>query len=116
MQQENWDGFEGIETAERILGAALNCEATEVHISSDGDGATVFFGSKDRIEFFRHIPDRCRDALLHYLRDLTGVDQWCLPPVTGFGVLGMNDTTRSLELQIIKGSHGLDFVIKIGEA
>lgn len=115
MGESNWDGLEGIEATERILSAAINSGAREVHLSSDGEGGTVFFVSPERIEFFRHIPIRCRDALRCYLRDITAIDQWREAPASGFGVFSRGDETYSLEVQVIKGSYDEDLIIKIGE-
>ena len=59
----DWEHLEGVEVTERIIRAALSSGAREVHLSTTDQGATVFFLSPERIEFFTHLSLGCRERV-----------------------------------------------------
>jgi len=110
---DEWRDLEGVEATERILHAALSAGAHEIHLSADGDGATLFFVSPENIEFFAHVACCCRDRIRNYLRTLAAIDSWKPAPVVGFGVFRHGGVDCQLEVAFLKGSSDQDVIIKI---
>lgn len=108
-----WDNLEGGDAAERIIRAAISAEASEIHCTSDAEGATLFFISPERIEFFDHIPPGCCEMVHQYLRSMAAIDNWVPPPARGVGVFVWDGDTYSLEINLLKGGHGEDIKVTI---
>jgi len=110
---DDWDRLEGIAAAERILHAAVTGGAREIHVTADEDGATVFFVSPDQIEFFAHVPCRCRDGVQGYLRTLAAIDSWKPAPASGFGVWSYDGLECQVEVRLVKGKAADDVIVKV---
>lgn len=110
---EEWDNLEGVDAAERVLRAALSARAEEVHVSCDSGGASVYLSGQELIEFLVYLSPDCRDKMLRYLRDRSGIDQWKPAPVKGLAVFDRFGKSYQLEVRFLPGSHGGDVFIRI---
>lgn len=108
-----WDGMEGVDAAERVIRSALQSAASEVHISGDSDGATVYFISPERMEFFTHLPPDCRDGVFRYLRGFACVDDWEEPPVSGVGTFAHDGGDCQIDVRFLCGDAGQDVILRI---
>lgn len=113
IMEKDWNSLDGIEAAERMLAAAISSAANQIHLTSDAEGATIFFISPERIEFFTYIPACCRDRLYNYLRHVAGIDSYASLPCTGYGLFAQGEETRTLEIQVLKGIVEIDLLVKI---
>ena len=112
---QDWNNLEGVQATERIVRAAVSNGASEVHISSDTDGATVLFMSAHNMEFFAQLPAECKDRVLAYLRVLGSIDAWESTPVSGVGTFAGEDHECQLEIRLLKSDHGENAVIRISK-
>lgn len=110
---QDWSHLEGVEAAERVLAAAISSRAGQIHLTSDVNGATIFFISPERIEFFTYIPACCRDRLYQYLRHIAGIEPYAQLPCVGYGLFSQGEETHALEIQVLKGIVELDVLVKI---
>ncbi|MCX7935851.1 MAG: hypothetical protein N3A66_11415 [Planctomycetota bacterium] len=108
-----WGQMGGAEAADRGLAAAIACQAREVNISCDGEGAAIFFLSPQGIEFFDHIPRRCCEAVRDYLKAQAGIDLWQPPPACGLAAFCQREKQYNLEVRTAASSNGEDMVVRI---
>lgn len=111
--ETDWNHLDGVEAAERILAAAVSSRADQVHLTSDAKGATIFFISPERIEFFTYIPACCRDRVYQYFRHIGGIDTYSAPPCVGYGLFSQGEETHTLEIHVLKGIVEIDVLVKI---
>ena len=108
-----WEKMDGAEAMERVLAAAVACQAREVNISCDGEGAAIFFLSAEGIEFFDHIPSICCEALRNHLKTQAGIDLWQAPPASGFAAFCQGEKQYSLEVRTTASNSGEDMIVNI---
>jgi hypothetical protein len=109
----DWDNLEGVDATERIFCAGIAASAGEIHLSSDGEGAAIFFITKEGLRFFTHLPKICSDGVRCYLKTLAAIDCWKQPPVSGFGVFRRHGKDFQVEVKILQGTVEQDVTIKI---
>lgn len=112
----DWERLEGVEATERILSAALSDCACDIHVASDPDGATVYFGAEQNLSVFARIPTDCRDAVVRYLRNLAAIDHWRNPPATGAGHFQHKEQPYTVEVEILRGAGGEDAMIHLSRS
>ncbi len=111
--QFDWDRLEGAEATERILRAACQCEASQIHLSCDNTGGTIFFSNGETIEFFDHIPLQCRNRVRRFFKTLAGIDAFTVAPAWGGGVLTLDGKSYGFEVKLLKGSLEDDLTITL---
>lgn len=113
MSTRDWDRMEGVDAVEYLLQEAIRRYASEIRITSDREGATIFLAIEGTLEAYDHVPSSCRDKICQYLRTLVGIDSWLEAPVEGIGVFVFQGQTYSLEVKLLKGALEEDALITI---
>lgn len=110
---DDWDGLEGVDAAERILRAALERGASQIHLTCDNGGVCVLFLASDQLEHFAHLSVACRERVRGYLKHLAGIDPVAHPPASGYGLAVLGERTVNVEVRTLAGALEEDLAVKL---
>ncbi|MHC4870663.1 MAG: hypothetical protein ACYTFY_02355 [Planctomycetota bacterium] len=109
----DWSGLDEVDTFDKIFRNALAVKASQIIISPDNRGASVYFSSDEDLQVFDHLPLKNFTALLRYAKHISGIDPYKDPPLEGMCIITKDDSEHTLSMRISKGFVGEEILISI---